>query len=81
MKIDVRVYARSSRHKVDVALDGTLIVRVTEPAEGGRANAAAIKMLAKHFHVLQRDIAIVRGHASRNKLLEITAPIGRQRAS
>jgi uncharacterized protein YggU (UPF0235/DUF167 family) len=44
---------------------------VTEPADGGRANAAVIEALAKHFGVPRRLVTIVRGARSRQKLVEI----------
>ena len=52
--------------------DGTLVVKVTEPAEGGRANAALLEALAKHFSVPTRCVTILRGATSRQKLIEIS---------
>jgi uncharacterized protein (TIGR00251 family) len=47
-------------------------VRVSAPAEGGRANQALVQLLADAL-VLPRDrVRIVSGHASRRKLVEIT---------
>ena len=48
-----------------------MVVKVREPAEGGRANMAMVAALAEHFHVPCRAVSIVRGHASRRKLVEI----------
>ena len=73
MKLRVRVSPRAKQRRVDAAPDGTLLVRVTEPAEGGRANAAVIEALAEYWHVPRRQITIVQGHASRQKLIEIAA--------
>jgi len=56
---------------VEAAQDGTLRVRVTEPAEGGRANAAVIDLLAEHFKVPRRAVSILQGEKSRQKLVEI----------
>jgi len=51
--------------------DGGLRVRVTAPAEGGRANDAVIDALAEHFHVPKRAVTIRQGASSRSKLVEI----------
>jgi uncharacterized protein len=71
MKIQIKVIPRSKRPGIDLAADGTLVVKVREPAENGRANAAVIEALAKHFNVPRRAVSIVHGHTSRRKLVEI----------
>lgn len=71
MRVRVRVTPRAKRRSVEAAQDGTLRVRVTEPAEGGRANAAAIELLAEHFKVPRHAVSILRGEKSRQKLVEI----------
>ncbi len=71
MKIQVRVTPRARRRGIERAEDGTWIVRVTEPAEDGRANAAVAEALAEHFGVPKRSITIVRGHPARLKLIDV----------
>jgi uncharacterized protein YggU (UPF0235/DUF167 family) len=44
---------------------------VTAPAEGGRANEALLQLLAREWRVPRRDLAILAGAASRNKLIGI----------
>ncbi len=44
-------------------------VKVTAPAEAGRANQAVIALLAKTLALPLRDISIAAGHGSRDKLL------------
>ena len=73
-RIQVRVIPHAKRRDIGMTPDGTLIVKVTEPAEGGRANAAVIEALAKHFGVPKRGIVILRGATSRQKLVEIFRP-------
>jgi uncharacterized protein (TIGR00251 family) len=46
-------------------------VSVTVPPSEGRANAALIELLATEWRVSKRDIAIVGGLKSRNKLVHI----------
>jgi len=56
-----------------VAADGSLRVKLREPAEGGQANAALVVLLAEHFHVPRRAIRMLHGHMSRQKVLDIDA--------
>ncbi len=71
MRIDVRVKPKASRRGVETGPDGVLTVRVSEPAADGRANAAVIDMLAQHFGVPKSAVILVRGLASRRKIVEI----------
>ncbi len=73
MRIPVRVMPRAKQRTIGKTPDGILLVKVSEPAEGGRANAAVIETLAKHFGVPKRSVAIVRGLTSRQKLVEISS--------
>ena len=43
---------------------------VRAPPESGRANAALCELLARHFAVPLRDLAIVSGHGHRRKVIE-----------
>ena len=72
MKISVRVIPRAKRRDVTMSPDGTLIVKVIEPPEGGRANAALMEAMAKHFQVPKHRITILHGAGSRQKLVEIS---------
>jgi uncharacterized protein YggU (UPF0235/DUF167 family) len=47
---------------------------VTAAAEGGAANAAIIKLLAKQLNVPKSAIQIRRGQTARHKLLEVALP-------
>ncbi len=46
-------------------------VRVTAPPDGGKANKAVIKLLAKELRVAKSGIVVLRGETSRHKLLRI----------
>ncbi|MDH3595933.1 MAG: DUF167 family protein [Rhodospirillales bacterium] len=54
--------------------DGTVVlkVRVTEPPEGGKANTALVKLLAKTWKLPKTTIGIVAGHGQRQKTLLIS---------
>ena len=54
--------------------DGALVVRVTEPAAAGRANSAALLALAAALGVPRPAVTLVRGAASRRKLVEVRLP-------
>lgn len=69
----VRVAPRAGRDAV-VGWEGeTLRVRVAAPPAEGRANAAVVALLARHFDVPKREIEIVRGAASRDKWVRVDA--------
>ena len=72
MKISVHIKP-NSRHREEVVKndDDTLTVYVKAPAIEGRANAAAIKLLAKHFKVASAKVKLVRGATSKYKIFEI----------
>ena len=62
---------RSRRNAVDVSEDGTLRVYVTAPPEGGKANEAAVALLADRLGVAKDRVRIVRGQRARTKVLFI----------
>jgi uncharacterized protein (TIGR00251 family) len=71
VKVLLRVQA-SARHNELVGFrEGALIVRVTAPAIDGRANESLRRLLAKRLRVPTSAVTIVRGHRSRDKLIEI----------
>jgi uncharacterized protein (TIGR00251 family) len=51
--------------------DGSLKVAVQEPPEDGRANRAVTRLLARRLAVPNRQVTVVRGAASKNKLVKI----------
>ena len=73
MHIRVKVTARAKRPGVTQMADGTWRVAVSAPAEDGKANAAVVDALARHFDVPKSSVQIVRGLASRNKEVEVTS--------
>ena len=73
MKISTRLKP-NSRHREEVVAndDGSLTVYTKAPAIEGRANAAAVNLLAKHFGVAPSKVKLVRGATSKYKVFEIT---------
>ena len=54
--------------------DGALRVRVTAPAEDGRANAAVMALLARAWRLPKSALAIVGGQTSRTKRILVRGP-------
>jgi len=52
-------------------VDGVLRARVGAPAVEGAANAALIRMIATELAVAKRDVRIVAGATSRQKLVVV----------
>ena len=72
MKIPARLKP-NSRHREEVVVgsDGTYIIYTKAPAIEGRANAAAIKLLAQHFGVSKSQVRLLRGATSKYKVFDI----------
>ena len=60
--------------EVDAGNRGYLAVRVSAPPEGGKANAALIRLLARRWRIASRDLRVVSGAGSRRKVLQIQGP-------
>ncbi len=72
IKLSIKVVPGSSRDCVVGWLGATLKVRVSAPAERGRANAAAEKLVAETLGVPKECTRIVAGKTSAQKTLEIS---------
>ena len=72
MKISTRLKP-NSRHREEVVVgsDGTYIIYTKAPAIEGRANVAAIKLLAQHFGVSKSQVRLLRGARAKHKVFLI----------
>ena len=72
MKISVTIKP-NSRHREEVVVgsNGVYIIYTKAPAIEGRANAAAIKLLAQYFGVPQSGVRLVRGARAKHKVFLI----------
>lgn len=80
-RLALRVAPGARRSEVVGRYGGGWKVRVAAPPEGGRANAAVCDLLASALGVPRRTVAIVSGHNSRDKLVEVAgiAPVETER--
>lgn len=69
-EIVVRVTPKASRNVVEVK-DGQIRVYVTVVPEGGKANAAVQKLLAKALGVAKSRLRLVRGETARDKVFRL----------
>jgi len=70
-RLRVRVSPGARRGGVAGRLGEVWKLRVTAPAEGGRANEAVIRLLADTVDVPRRRVSLVSGHSARDKLVEL----------
>ncbi len=71
VRVTVKVKPSSGRREVVTEQDGTLVVYLKAAPENGKANAELIASLARHFHVTQSNISIIRGATSRSKVVDV----------
>jgi hypothetical protein len=74
MRFAVRVKPGAKRDAVGGDRAGALLVSVKAPAVEGKANEAVRKVLAGALGVRSRDLVVVRGEHSRDKVIELAAP-------
>jgi hypothetical protein len=70
-EIRVRLQPRARSEEVAGERGGAIVVRVTEPPVEGRANEALRKLIAKRVGVAKSRVQIVRGAASRDKVVRV----------
>ncbi len=71
MRISVRAKPGSKKEEVKELAPDRLEVKVSAPPEKGSANERVIELLAEHYGVRRSAVKILRGHSSREKLIEI----------
>ncbi len=71
MKISVKIKPGSKKECVE-RVDGTnFIIHIKAPPVDGKANDALVRVLSDYFGVHRSQISIIRGAASKYKLIEI----------
>jgi len=69
-KINIRVIPRAKKNLVKIEPD-RLKVYLTAPPQDGKANKLLVEVLAEHFQVKKKQVVIVRGEKSQDKVIEI----------
>jgi uncharacterized protein (TIGR00251 family) len=69
--VAVRVHPGASREGIALLADGSLDVRLRARAVEGQANARLVELLAERLGLRKRDVAVVSGVRSRQKLVRI----------
>ena len=73
--VTVRVKPGSKKGPlVQLALDGSLLVYVREPAQEGKANRAVTKLLADYYDVSAGRVQLVSGNKSKIKHFRVLKP-------
>jgi uncharacterized protein (TIGR00251 family) len=74
--VSVRVHPGASREEVALLPDGSLDVRLRARAVEGQANAGLIDLLAQRLDLRRRDVEIVSGVRSRQKVVRLGVASG-----
>jgi len=72
MKLFVTVRSNSKESSVAKDGEGKLTLRVKAPAKEGKANKAVIELLSEYFDIPKSRITILKGLASKNKVVSVT---------
>jgi UPF0235 protein MRA_1997 len=70
----ITVYLKPGSKRGDMVVentDGSLTIFTKEPAIDGRANMAAIRLIAAHVRVAKTRVVLLRGRTARQKVFEI----------
>jgi uncharacterized protein len=70
-QLPVHITPKAGRDEIVGWLAGELRVRVTTAPEGGKANAAVCRLVARELGVAKSSVRVVRGDTARHKMLEI----------
>ena len=73
VRLRVRVQPRASRNEFAGVQNGVLRIRLHAPPVDGAANEALVAFMADELGVPRRQVRIVSGFGSRNKVLEVDA--------
>src|SRR5438045_7842112 len=67
----VKLQPRASRNEIGEALGNELRIKVTAPPVDAAANDALIRLLAARLDCPRNKVELIRGHASRHKLVKL----------
>jgi uncharacterized protein (TIGR00251 family) len=67
----VRLQPRARRDEIVGERAGAVVIRVSAPPVDGKANEALCRLIAKAAGVPPSHVSVVRGHASRDKVVRV----------
>ena len=68
MIINIKVKPSSGKQEIEKISNNQYLINLKNPPEDNKANLELIKILKKHF---KRNIKIIKGQKSKNKIIEI----------
>lgn len=71
LTIKIKVEPRSSRSGITGFYGEGLKVKLASPPVEGKANKELIKVLAKKFGIRKKDVEIIKGEKSKNKVVKL----------
>jgi len=71
-KISLHVYPNAPRNQLVGFSEGVLGVKVAAPPVKGQANRELVAFLSQVLGVDKSNLAILKGHTSRNKLISVS---------
>ena len=69
--IKIKVDPKSAQSGISGVIGDVLKIKVNAPPVGGTANKKIIEILSDKFCIRKTAIKIIKGHTSRNKVIEI----------
>ena len=72
VRLSIRLQPRSSKNEIAGLQGDHLKIRVTAPPVEGMANEALVDFLSQSLKISRRNVCIVSGHSSRNKIVEVS---------
>lgn len=69
--LKIKVEPRSSKSGIVGPYGDSLKVKLTSPPVEGRANKELVEVLAKGFGITKKDVEIISGQSSKNKIVKL----------
>jgi uncharacterized protein (TIGR00251 family) len=70
-RLAVKVTPNAGRNVISGFKDGVLQIKIAAPPDKGKANKELIDFLSERLGIKKSAITIVKGHTSRNKIIDI----------
>jgi uncharacterized protein (TIGR00251 family) len=71
LTLKIKVEPRSSQAGIVGNYGDALKVKLTSPPVEGKANRELIEVLAREFGIKKKDVQIISGHNSKNKVVKL----------